>query len=80
MTFRRKRESTRPHDFYSISISRRVPAILRRISLCSMANSEATDKEIHAESYALRNVAICPSRPPREGELVVAGTEKTEDN
>jgi hypothetical protein len=73
MTFRWKQESTRAHDSYSISISRRVPAIFRCISLCSMANSEARDKKIHAKSYTLRNVAICLSPPPREGELVVYG-------
>jgi hypothetical protein len=38
-----------------------------------MANSEATDKEIHYKSYTLRNVAIYPSLPPREGELAVYG-------
>jgi hypothetical protein len=32
-----------------------VPAILRRIALCSLASSEMTDKEVHAKSYALRN-------------------------
>jgi hypothetical protein len=38
-----------------------------------MDNSEETDKAIHAKSYTLRNVPICPSLPPREGELAVYG-------
>jgi hypothetical protein len=61
MALLRKWESTRPIDSNSISISSLVPAILRRLSLCSRANSEEKYQKVHGKSYTLRNVATCPS-------------------